>query len=69
MTQLTVNLPSELRAELEKRIRHTEFESLEEYVQFVLRTIVEEDADQADHKIDGDDHDHVEERLKDLGYV
>jgi Arc/MetJ-type ribon-helix-helix transcriptional regulator len=68
MTQLTVDLPTDLRKELEERIRHTEFDSLEEYVRFVLRTIVEEE-DQADHKVDRDDQDHVEERLKDLGYV
>jgi len=68
MAKLTINLPAESRAELEDRLRHTEFESLEEYVQFVLQTIIEE-GDQADNEVTDGSHDDVEERLKDLGYM
>jgi Arc/MetJ-type ribon-helix-helix transcriptional regulator len=68
MTEVTVNIPPALHQQLEDRIRQTEFDSLEEYVQFVLQAIADEDGE-ADEGADGADHEQLEERLKNLGYV
>jgi len=64
---VTIRLPTELRTELEARIDETEFESLEAYVLFVLREIVEDD-ERAEASPDADSAD-LEGRLEDLGYL
>jgi Arc/MetJ-type ribon-helix-helix transcriptional regulator len=68
MDQITIRLSSDLRQEIERRIRDTEFESLDEYVQFVLQEIVDEDIEPAAHD-ERVDEEQLEDRLKDLGYL
>ena len=70
MDEITVALPASLKRDLEGRIEHTEFESLEEYVRFVLQTIVDEDGDRhADSEREAHEQEQLEDRLKDLGYM
>jgi Arc/MetJ-type ribon-helix-helix transcriptional regulator len=71
MSEVTVDLPSELRRQLEDRISHTEFESLDEYIRFVLQTIVEEDERASHHgrSAPNEQNDQLKERLEDLGYM
>ena len=70
MDEITVALPASLKRDLEGRIEHTEFESLEEYVQFVLQTIVDEDGDRhTDSEREAHEQEQLEDRLKDLGYM
>jgi Arc/MetJ-type ribon-helix-helix transcriptional regulator len=67
MAEITITVSEELRAELECRITDTEFESLEEYIRFVLEAIVEDESAQSDPR-DVDQTD-LEDRLEDLGYL
>ena len=70
MDEITVALPASLKRDLEGRIEHTEFESLEEYVRFVLQTIVDEDGDRhTDSEREANEQEQLEDRLKDLGYM
>jgi Arc/MetJ-type ribon-helix-helix transcriptional regulator len=70
MDEITVALPASLKRDLEGRIEHTEFESLEEYVRFVLQTIVDEDGDRhTDSEREAHEQEQLEDRLKDLGYM
>jgi Arc/MetJ-type ribon-helix-helix transcriptional regulator len=62
-----IRLPEELRSELQRRIDDTEFETLEEYVLFVLREVVENDERREDDR--NVRNEQVEDRLEDLGYL
>jgi Arc/MetJ-type ribon-helix-helix transcriptional regulator len=67
MDELSIRLPPELKAELEARIDGTDFESLDEYVRFVLEEIV---ADDAAERVGRDrNNSDLEDRLEDLGYL
>ncbi|OAT81214.1 CopG family transcriptional regulator [Desulfotomaculum copahuensis] len=62
----SVKIPAELFREIEKRIKETGFASVDEYVAFVLREVVFDDAEQ---ELAGDDEEVVKERLRSLGYL
>lgn len=65
MTELReVKLSAELCAAAEKKFAHT-FRSLEELLTFVLRDLLRDDAAKADQA----DHELVEQRLRELGYL
>jgi Arc/MetJ-type ribon-helix-helix transcriptional regulator len=67
METLTIDLPSDLDAQLRDRIRDTEFDSLEEYVLFVLEEIVEDEGPSDEQReVDSEE---LEGRLEDLGYL
>lgn len=68
MDEAAIHLPSDLRSELERRIEGTDFDSVEDYATFVLRAVVE-DADDDATADDGADHEELEDRLEDLGYL
>lgn len=72
----TVRLPPDLRAECESRIEGTNFDSVEEYVQFVVAEVVDADVDRDgvtagsdESKGSRDESDAVTERLEGLGYL
>ena len=70
MDEAAIHLPSDLRNELERRIEGTDFDSVEAYATFVLRAVVEDAEDAGDAAPDDDaDHDELEDRLEDLGYL
>jgi hypothetical protein len=75
-----VRLPPDLRAKCERRIEGTNFDSVEEYVQFVMVTLLDADDEGtatddegtgADTRTDTrtDDSDAVTDRLESLGYL
>ena len=69
MDEAAIHLPSDLRSELERRIEGTNFDSVEDYVTFILRAVVE-DANEGALPEDHDaDHAELEDRLEDLGYL
>ena len=60
-----LQLPSDLCAAAEEKIRRTDFANLEEFLAFVLRELTERSSaksEQQERKI-------IEERLRDLGYI
>lgn len=72
MTDRTkIRLPTELVAQCESRIEGTEFESVEAYVQFTMRAVVDTEDNTTEDREDapgGDVADGVEDRLASLGY-
>lgn len=66
----TVDLPGRIVERVEGRLDRTEFESVDEYVTFVMEEVlyrVEEETDDEDY--DGVDEDEVKDRLESLGYL
>lgn len=64
---MDIHLPEELEAELRRRVEGTEFETVEEYVLFVLREVVRDEESREGESVGHDAH--VERRLEDLGYL
>ena len=66
----TVSLPASLVERVERRLSHTDFDSPDEYVAYVVEEVLA-----SVEKMDGtDDHDavdagEVEDRLRSLGYL
>lgn len=68
MTNITVS--DDLADRIESRIQHTDFESVDEYAEFVLTEVVtrvEREGD--DHHDSTASSDEVESRLQSLGYL
>lgn len=70
---ITVRLPAQLAEQCEARIDGTEFESVDEYVRFVVGAVVDGEGESTDAGTDEtDDRDDVtedvEDRLASLGY-
>jgi Arc/MetJ-type ribon-helix-helix transcriptional regulator len=63
----TVSLPAELYGKVEERVKATEFGSVDEYVEFVLREVVKEEEE--DKAFSEEEEKEVKKRLKDLGYL
>jgi Arc/MetJ-type ribon-helix-helix transcriptional regulator len=64
----TIRLPETAVAELRERIADTEFESVEEYVLFVIDEIIEADGGR-EREATVETGGEVEERLEELGYL
>ena len=65
-----IRIPKRLIEEIEKRTEQTEFESVEEYVTFVLEEVVRDtDEEEIEEVFSEEDEAKVKERLKALGYL
>lgn len=64
-----VRLPPDLRAKCENRIEGTNFDSVEEYVRFVVAEACGGPRDDAESRDSTADTDEVAERLESLGYL
>lgn len=64
-----VRIPMRLIEEIEGRIGATEFESVEEYVTFVLEEVVRDEDCEDEEVFSEEDEVKVKERLKALGYL
>ena len=65
MSELKLQLPDETIEICQKRIDGTDFDSIHEYLSFIITEVVERDTNQqAESKISVD-----EEQLKSLGYI
>lgn len=65
-----ISIPEDLFKKIEDRIKGTEFDSVSEYVVFVLREVVcyeHEECPEEDYSPGEDEI--VKERLRDLGYI
>lgn len=63
----TVTIEGHLYERVERRIAKTNFESVDDYVTFVLEEVVA--GDEADEAYEDVDEDNVQARLRSLGYL
>ena len=65
-----VFLPIELYGRIEERVRATEFESVEEYVTYVMEEILREDVEEEEEPAFSEaEEEEVKKRLRALGYL
>ena len=67
MAEKTVSIQESLYEKIEERVEGTGFESVEEYVDYVLREVVSEEEEE--EEFSEEDEEKVRERLKALGYM
>jgi len=63
----TVFLPAELYSKIEERVNATDFNSVDEYVEFVMAEVVKEEEEE--RAFSEEEEEEVKKRLKDLGYL
>lgn len=70
MSDKKVSIPESLYEKIESRSQGTGFESISEYVTFVLREVIEdEEEEEEEEEFSEEDEEKVKERLKALGYM
>lgn len=67
--QLTISVPDRFYDELRNRLNITNFESEEEYVEYIIETYLIESSDPETDQSKTVDEKEVEERLESLGYL
>jgi Arc/MetJ-type ribon-helix-helix transcriptional regulator len=65
----TVNLPPELYKRIKDRATATDFESVDEYVVFVLSEVLKEEGENEKLAVDNEQEKEIKKRLKELGYL
>lgn len=66
---LSLELDDSVRQQLERRAERSEFDSLEEYIAFVLRQVATPEPEIESVDVDIDREDEVRNRLESLGYL
>ena len=69
--EMTVSIPKALGEKITKKIEETDFDSVSEYVIYVLEQVLSDTSMDDDKKDDfsQEEEDEVRERLKKLGYM
>lgn len=67
----SIHLPKDLYEKIRKRVTasHGEFQSAEEYIEFVLREVVKEDDDEPEEAYTPEEEKEIMKRLRSLGYM
>lgn len=68
MSEKTISIKESLYKKIEGRVEGTGFESVEDYVDYVLREVVEEEEEE-EEEFSEEDEEKVKERLRALGYM
>ncbi len=68
MSEKKVSIPENLYKKVKARCEGTGFESVSEYVAYVLREVVEEEEEE-EEEFSEEDEEKVKERLRALGYM
>ena len=68
MGKKSISISENLYNEIKSRVEGTGFESVEEYVDYVLREVVTEDEEE-EEEFSEEDEEKVKERLRALGYM
>lgn len=68
MNRRKVSIPDSLYEKVKDRCEGTGFNSVDEYVEFVLREVVEEEEPE-EEEFSKEDEEKVKERLRALGYM
>ena len=66
MEERTITIPKDLAEKLEKRAKESDFDSLSDYINYVLRQILSKIESKGFSK---EDEEKVKQKLKDLGYL
>ena len=66
--KVNVPIPKSLYKKIEEEIKDSDFESVEEYVAFVLREVLSEDEEE-EEDFSKEEEEQVKERLRSLGYL
>lgn len=64
-----VFLPAEIYYRIEERTRDTEFDSVEDYVTFVMEEILKEEKNEEESTFSEEEEEEIKKRLKALGYL
>ena len=64
----SVKIPDEVYEKIEKRIRETEFDSVDEYVTYVLKEVLAS-LEEEEQVFSEEEEEKVKERLRALGYL
>ena len=64
-----VLLSAELYGRIDERVKSTGFESVEEYVTFVLEEVLKEEDGEEEHAFSKEEEEEVKKRLRALGYL
>ncbi len=62
-----IEIPASLYRSIEERIKGTGFESVDQYVTYVLRELMARDSEEP--VLDREDEEKIRERLRSLGYL
>ncbi len=64
-----VKIPDDVYEKIEQRLKETEFESVDEYVTFVLREVLASLEEEEEQVFSEEEEEKVKERLRALGYL
>jgi len=64
-----VYLPEEIYHKIEQRVADTEFDSVDEYIAFVLAEVLKENDEEDRSAYSKEDEEEVKKRLRALGYL
>ncbi len=67
MQREEIEIPATLAKKIEERIKDTSFESISEYITYVLQEILEEDEEE--ETFSEEEEEKIKERLRALGYL
>ena len=67
--KVTLNISKEITDKIKKRIEGTGFESVDSYVEYVLKEVLSEMDEDKDEELSKEDEEKVKERLRALGYL
>ncbi len=66
---MKVEIPDELYAKLEERVKETEFGSVDEYVRYILQEVLASLEEDEEEVFSEEEEEKVKERLRALGYL
>ena len=70
METTDIQISKELKDKLEEKIKETEFDSLQEYVNYILGQVVSGvESSEGEKAYTEEEEDAMKERLKEMGYV
>jgi len=64
-----ISIPASLVEKIEKRVKETEFDSVSDYISYVLREVLSEEEGEEEQTFTKEDEEKVKERLRALGYL
>ncbi|HIP63132.1 MAG TPA: CopG family transcriptional regulator [Archaeoglobus profundus] len=64
-----IKIPAELYEKIERRVKNTEFKSVDEYVTYVLREVLASLEEEEEQVFTKEEEEKVKERLRALGYL
>jgi hypothetical protein len=70
-SKIPVNVSKTLYGEIELKVKHSKgaFQSVEDYIEFVLEEFVKQDEKDEDDKVKAPENEEVKEKLRRLGYM